>query len=551
MRLTGDRLKLSRSAAAVNPIRLVVYLSLIFGGVLLLWLRGQGDVQPLFLPTPTATRSSQTYAEEAAAHFSAGALDRAIEAYSNAVTVDPQNAELWAQLARVQTYSSDLLTTLEERRARLEEARTSVDAAVEADPESAIVHAIRSLVYDWSAAAEVREAIGIGDAVRVTADLGEGGILTASVIEIAGAPGEGTDLGTPQSDQRIEFTGSVESIRDDVWVVSGRTLEITPFTEILEGNRREAFLTEARVAATRARQLDQTGSLALAFLAEVLVDQGNIAQAADLAQTAARQAEEAATPSLYDMDIYRVYGTVLENQGQYLRAIEEYKKAVEINPNLTFLYLKIGANYRTLKDIDSALDYFARAAAINEQLGIEDPNPYLAIGRTYMQDGEFFVSALNMERALAIDPANPEIYARLASTYFQARNYESAIPVFKCALEGCTPIESGDLLCELEVYNCEPGSEAAQAFGQDVRGMPLNDRSLEYYYTYGSALTFYAGEPEHPTACDDAERVFSQLMAKYGTDPLVAAIVAEGRAICASPGAPPLPTPEATPTEPS
>ena len=31
MRLTGDRLKLSRSAGAVNPIRLVIYLSLIFG----------------------------------------------------------------------------------------------------------------------------------------------------------------------------------------------------------------------------------------------------------------------------------------------------------------------------------------------------------------------------------------------------------------------------------------------------------------------------------------------------------------------------------------
>ena len=93
MRLTGDRLRLSRSAGAVNPIRLMVYLSVIFGGVLLLWLRSQGNVQPLFLPTPTATRSSQTYADEAEAHFSAGALDRAIEAYSNAVAVDPQNAE--------------------------------------------------------------------------------------------------------------------------------------------------------------------------------------------------------------------------------------------------------------------------------------------------------------------------------------------------------------------------------------------------------------------------------------------------------------------------
>jgi tetratricopeptide (TPR) repeat protein len=548
MRLTGEKLRLSSNGGGRNPWRILVLVVLITAGVFTLWMRDRGRVQPLFLPTPTPTRSAATYIQEAEAHFSAGDLDRAIEAYRNAVLVDPSDPELWANLARVQTYSSDLLTTLEERRARLQEAREAIDEAVTVNPDSALAYAIRALVYDWSAAAEVREAIGIGDEVRVVAELGEGGILTASLIEAIVAPEMVLEEIPVDEDRGVTFTGAVETISDEIWVVGGRPLQITPFTDIQEGNRRETFLTEAQISATKARQLDQTSSLAIAFLAEVLVDQGNVAQAADLAQRAAQQIDQSEQSSPYDMDVYRVHATVLEHQAQYLRAIEEYNKAVRLNPNLTFLYLKIGANYRRLRDIETALDYFARAAKINEQLGIEDPNPYLAIGRTYMQDGEFFISALNMERALAIDPSNPEIFARLASTYFQARNYESAIPVFKCALDGCGALESGDLLCELEVFVCEPGSDLAAQIGRDVPGMPLNDRTLEYYYTYGSALTFYAGDEEHPTACDDAERVFSQLMAKYGTDPLVRAIVEEGRAICANPGAPALPPAAATAT---
>jgi tetratricopeptide (TPR) repeat protein len=277
-----------------------------------------------------------------------------------------------------------------------------------------------------------------------------------------------------------------------------------------------------------------------------LVDQGNLAQAADLSTTALEDALEQGIDTAFLMDIHRVRATVFENQGWYNSAIEEYLEAAKINPNLTILYLKIGANYRALSQFDQALDYFDKAARINTQLGIQDPNPYLAIGNTYARDGEFFVASINMQRALLISPTNPEIYARLATVFFQARNYEGSIPTFKCALRGCSTQETGDILCELGLApNCEPGSESAAAIGVEVRGMPLSSETVEYYYTYGSALTFYAGSDEYPTACDDAEDVFIELMTKFGGDPVIAAIVADGRLICSgasqvteTPGAP-------------
>ena len=67
----------------------------------------------VLLPTPTPTRFASSYAEEAVAHFSAGNLQGAIDAYQLATSLEPDNALLWAELARVQTYSSDVLTNVD------------------------------------------------------------------------------------------------------------------------------------------------------------------------------------------------------------------------------------------------------------------------------------------------------------------------------------------------------------------------------------------------------------------------------------------------------
>jgi tetratricopeptide (TPR) repeat protein len=546
MRLTGDRLPLVREQNRSNPWRMLFYVVLIAGGLTLAHMLQVGKVQPLFLPTPTPTRMPASYAEEATAHFSAGNLKRAIEAYEQAVAIDPGNAPLWAELARVQTYSSDLLTTQALRSERLADARESIEKAIAADEDNARAHAIRALVYDWSASAEVSDPIGIGDEVRVIAAIEEGGRVIARRIELlSGLP---EDSAAENEEDIVIFSGEVENIQPGEWLVSGRTVILNDQTDVRDENRREDFLAEADIAATRAVQLAPGDPYALAFRAEVLVDQQSFAQALDLAQDAASNAELLPAPD--QLDVYRVYGYVLESNGRYLSAIEAYQRAIDINPNLTFLYLRMGANFRRLRDVDSALAAFDKAAQINQQLGFEDPTPYLAIGSTYVQEGEFFIAAVNIESALRVEPTNPDIYARLGSVYFQARNYESAIPIYQCALDGCDAEENREILCGQEIYRCEVAGASDEDVGWDVIGLELDSSTLEYYYTYGSVLAAYAGTEEFPNACVDAERIFTALMAEFGSDPIVIAIVEEGRAICANPGSPEIiPTPTVYPTE--
>jgi hypothetical protein len=80
----------------------------------------------------------------------------------------------------------------------------------------------------------------------------------------------------------------------------------------------------------------------------------------------------------------------------------------------------------------------------------------------------------------------------------------------------------------------------------DVTGLSLGDGTLEYYYTYASVLVSFRDTSGYPNACGRAEDLLQQLMAAYGSDPIVAGIVAENRGLCAGGTVAPTETPGAT-----
>ncbi len=447
MNITPRRPLFHRRSSS-NLYRMFLWVTLILAFVWLIRQVEQGNVKPLFLPTPTPTRTARSYALEGDAYFLAGNLDAAITAYREATRVDSTNAEVWAKLARIQAYSSSLLTTDAQKRERLQEALDSINRAVELAPDDSTVHAIRAFVLDWNANPLLVDEKQVAD-----------------------------------------------------------------------------YLTEAEQEAVRALQLDTQNTLALAFYAEILVDQQKWTQAEQYIKQAVER-----DPTL--MDVHRVYAYVLESLGQYNLAIQEYDKAIAIAPNLTFLYLRAGANYRRLAFesvepqrtalYEKSLEYFAKAARLNEQLGIEDPLPYLSIAKTYSQQGEFFIAARNVQRAIEIDPSNPDLYGQLGIIYFKSRNYEGSIPALKCAVRGCTADES----CEGR-GGCGPNDVPAE-----VRGLPLSPSTVVYYYTYGSVLAALSVPQQN--YCPEAMEIFNEVKAAYGNDRDIMGIVQAGEQICLS-----------------
>lgn len=434
-----------------NPLRVFMGLMIALG--LLFVLRGfnTGSIRSPFLPTPTPTRSFESYSQEGETHFAAGNLEKAIEAYQNAVRIDPTNPELAAELGRIQVYSSSQKTTDDDKRARLQEAIKTLDDALKINPESSSLHAVRAFALDWY---------------------------------------------------------STAAIAGDDW---------------------QNTLNEAEQEAVQALQLDNTNVLALAYYAEILVDQQKWNQAEQYISQALQK-------STTTMDVYRVNGYVQESLGNYNEAITNYEKAAAITPNMNFLYISMGANYRKLADMSSqnttqqnayfnkALEEFVVAVNINEQQGVKDPIPLISIANTYVQMGEFFSAARNMIKAVQYVPSDPTVYAQLGIVYYKARNYEGAIPALKCAIRGCTAAES-----------CMVRNRGAECDSTDIpdipiTGMKLSQNTVAYYFTYGSVL---AGLHQPSNGyCEEAMKIFKEVAAGFSEDTTIMAIVNEGEAIC-------------------
>jgi tetratricopeptide (TPR) repeat protein len=439
-----------RQSRRSSPYRIYLLLIMLVGSLFVYRGWASGQVEPLFLPTPTPTRIPYSYVLEAQTRFEAGDLKGAIEAYQRAIELDPQNAELLAELARLQTYASTLETSDTGKSAVLTSALENIDRAVELNPDSSLVHAVRAFVLDWNA---------------------------------------------------------------------------NPL--LVSAEERDKLLNEADQSAIRAIDLDRNNALALAYYAEIQADQFRLQDAEQTIQFAIE-----ADPNL--MDVHRVSAYVQESNGRYSDAIGEYEKALAITPNLTYLHMMIGYNYRTIAGgmvkweerqqqtymYELALNAFARVVDINKQLGIKDPIPYVAIAKTYAQQGEFLISSLNILTALEYAPNDPAMYGEAGIIFYKARNYETSELALTCAVRGC----DADISCEVRQCNRETDPPI------EIQGLPLSDGSKWYYIHYGSVKA--ALHRKTDLKCPDALEAFGEIRSAYSNDTLLMSIVKVGEDTC-------------------
>ena len=139
---SGRGLHFRRQRPRTNPYRALILVGLILISLFVLQAVQANQIQSPFMPTPTPTRTANSFVEEGNAHFTAGNLGAAIAAYQQGLQFEPNNHVIWAELARIQTYSSATLTTDGEKQTRLNEALESINKAVEVAPEDSNVHAI-------------------------------------------------------------------------------------------------------------------------------------------------------------------------------------------------------------------------------------------------------------------------------------------------------------------------------------------------------------------------------------------------------------------------
>ena len=87
---------------------------------------------PLFIPTPTPTRSPESFIAEAEQFYNEGKLTQSIEAYKQAILADPNNPSLYVTLARIQVFAGDY-----------KDAVTNTQNALLKNPNNPLAHAVQ------------------------------------------------------------------------------------------------------------------------------------------------------------------------------------------------------------------------------------------------------------------------------------------------------------------------------------------------------------------------------------------------------------------------
>jgi tetratricopeptide (TPR) repeat protein len=133
MYLRGQKWSMARrQRKRSSPWRILLLLILI--GVALYFNQVVVPATPaLFMPTPTLTRSPESFVNEAEQLYNEGKLTQAIEAYQQAIIADPNNPTLYVTLARVQIFAG-----------QYEDALTNAQNALLKNPNNPMAHAVQA-----------------------------------------------------------------------------------------------------------------------------------------------------------------------------------------------------------------------------------------------------------------------------------------------------------------------------------------------------------------------------------------------------------------------
>jgi tetratricopeptide (TPR) repeat protein len=124
-------------------------------------------------------------------------------------------------------------------------------------------------------------------------------------------------------------------------------------------------------------------------------------------------------------------GDLYGQRGDSEKAIEEFKKAIELNPGYADAFNDLGNVYQQMGKMDLAIKSYQKAIALNPTLW----QPCLNLAAIYSQQNETGLTNNYLEKALGINPKNAAFYFRLGIIYSQLKEKEKAIAEFQKALE--------------------------------------------------------------------------------------------------------------------
>ena len=113
-------------------------------------------------------------------------------------------------------------------------------------------------------------------------------------------------------------------------------------------------------------------------------------------------------------------GLAYLNKKEYAKAISDFTKAIEINPNYTSAYYNRGLGYASLKDYTEAISDFTKAIEIEP----DNIELYCNRGLVYSRQNNLVQAISDFTKAIEIAPNDAKVYYSRSIIYYMTKEYD-------------------------------------------------------------------------------------------------------------------------------
>jgi tetratricopeptide (TPR) repeat protein len=310
------------------------------------------------------------YEEQVAMYGKSELASRAIDEYRQAIEADPTSEFLTASLAELYA-----------RTGRIRDAVVEAQDILKRDPNNIEAHKLLGRIY-----------------LRSLGDEPEG-------------PSSGSDDILKLAIEQYQDITRLEPDSVDNHLLLGR----------LYGRNHDLRLAESEFKT--AVRLQPDSEEAVTALALLYTEEGDSARAAEVlgnVPDAARSAK-----------IYSVLGYTYEQQKEYKKAIEAYRKAIALDRDNLDAMRGLAQNLMNDGQTDAALEQYQIIADANP----EDFQTHLRMAEIYRRQGKFDLAIDNLKQAQAMVQDSMEVPYTMASIYQAEGRYDEAIPLLEDLLK--------------------------------------------------------------------------------------------------------------------
>ena len=186
-----------------------------------------------------------------------------------------------------------------------------------------------------------------------------------------------------------------------------------------------------------------------------------------------------------DANSYDLYAYFLESEGRYNEALENYKKAYQLDPDNSGIAFRLGNTYFEMERYREAIEFFKKA----KETFSDDIEIIKRLAGSYTELGEYSKAIEEYKNILEIIPGHVSSRIQIGNAYVKLKQYRTAESYYKEALE----IELNNLSVYYQLINLELIRNNLAGVKRYIdKGFSINPNDVvllalngEYYYRLG------------------------------------------------------------------